>query len=238
VAPDPDPPSAPSHPSQTSPRTGPLSAGHLALGTPRSSSTRLLLVRHGETAWNRQGRYQGSADVPLNATGRRQAKALAAQLSAERIAAVYSSTLRRAYDTAVPIAAAHGLTVVRDPRLNEINQGLWEGLRPAEIMQRWAALHDQWEREPLAVRLPEGDTLEEVKARVLAALDDILSAWGGQTVCIVAHKVSLAIIKSYALGLPLLDALRVMPPNASIEAVVAVSPPLESLAADRDPTRG
>jgi broad specificity phosphatase PhoE len=175
--------------------------------------------------------------VPLNATGRRQAKALAAQLSAEPIAAVYSSTLRRAYDTAVPIAAAHGLTVVRDPRLNEINQGLWEGLRPAEIVQRWAALHDQWEREPLSVRLPQGETLEEVKARVLAALDDILFAWGGQAVCIVAHKVSLAIVKSYALGVPLLDALRIMPPNASIEAVVATAPPPESLSADRDPPR-
>jgi broad specificity phosphatase PhoE len=80
--------------------------------------------------------------------------------------------------------------------------------------------------------------LEEVSARVLAALGDILFAWGGQTVCIVAHKVSLAIVKSYALGLPLVDALRVMPPNASIEAVMAATTPLESLSADRDPTRG
>ena len=238
MAPEPDPASVPTHSRQFSPRTSSLDTQRSALSTQHSSGTRLLLVRHGETEWNRQGRYQGSVDVPLNATGRRQAKALAAQLSAEPIAAVYSSTLRRAYDTAVPIAAAHGLTVVRDPRLNEINQGLWEGLRPAEIVLRWAALHDQWEREPLTVRLPEGDTLEEVKARVLAALDDILFAWSGQTVCIVAHKVSLAIVKSYALGLPLVDALRVMPPNASIEAVVAVTPPLERLSADRDPTRG
>jgi broad specificity phosphatase PhoE len=177
-------------------------------------------VRHGETEWNRAGRYQGSADVLLNATGHRQAAALAAQLLAEPIAAVYSSTLRRAYDTAVPIAAAHGLTVVRDPRLNEINQGLWEGLRPAEIVLKWEALHAQWEREPLLVRLPEGETLEEVRARVLAAVGDIAFAWGGHTVCVVAHKVSLATIKSHALGLPLIEALRVMPPNASIEAVV------------------
>ena len=188
-------------------------------------SLRLLLVRHGETAWNVEGRYQGSADVPLNAVGERQALALAAQLRSEPIAAVYTSTLRRAYTTAEPIAAAHGLAVVRDPRLNEINQGEWEGLRPAEIVLRWADLHARWEREPLAVRLPGGETLEEVQARVLAALADVALAWAGRAVCVVAHKVSLAVIKSQALGISLLDALRVMPPNASIEAVTLDTPP-------------
>jgi broad specificity phosphatase PhoE len=183
------------------------------------------LVRHGETAWNVEGRYQGSADVPLNATGRRQARALAAQLRSEPIAAVYASTLRRAYATAEPIAAAHGLAVVRDPRLNEINQGEWEGLRPAEIVPRWADLHARWEREPLAVRLPGGETLDEVRARVLSALAAIALAWGGRTVCIVAHKVSLAVIKSQALGISLVDALRIVPPNASVEAVTLVTPP-------------
>jgi broad specificity phosphatase PhoE len=186
---------------------------------PAALSTCLLLVRHGETEWNRLGRYQGSVDVPLNADGHRQAAALAAQLQSEPIDAVYSSTLRRAYDTALPIAASHGLQVVRDPRLNEINQGQWEGLRPAEIVLHWAELHEQWEREPLAVRLPGGETLEEVRARVLAALADILLAWTGHTVCIVAHKVSLCTIKSYACDIPLAEALRVMPPNASIDRV-------------------
>jgi len=109
------------YPSRASPPVGP-------------HSLRLLLVRHGETVWNREGRYQGVIDVPLSPEGERQAAALAVQLRSEPLAAVYSSTLRRAYYTAVPIAAAHGLTVIRDPRLNEINQGQWEGLRPAEIV--------------------------------------------------------------------------------------------------------
>ena len=205
-----------------------------SLGTRHSLlATRLLLVRHGETEWNREGRYQGSVDVPLNPTGQRQAAALAAQLRAEPIAAVYSSTLQRAYDTAVPIAMAHGLAVVRDPRLNEINQGLWEGLRPADIVLRWPDLHAQWEQEPLAVRLPEGETLEDVRARVLAALDDILIAWTGHTVCVVAHKVSLSVVKSLALGIPLLEALRVMPPNASIHAVtIPATSPVDPLTLD------
>lgn len=186
---------------------------------------RLLLVRHGETAWNRAGRYQGQSDVPLNATGRRQAAALAAQLRSEPLAAVYASTLRRAYETAAPIAAAHGLAVVRDARLNEIHQGAWEGLRPAEIARRWATLHALWERDPFGVCPPAGETIEEVRARVLAAVADIARAWPGRTVCVVAHKASLAIIKSYALGLPLVEALRVMPPNASIDAVTLPGAP-------------
>jgi broad specificity phosphatase PhoE len=183
-------------------------------------TTRLLLVRHGETAWNRAGRYQGSADVPLNAAGERQAQVLATQLRSEPIAAVYSSGLRRALATAAPIAAAHGLAVVRDARLNEINQGLWEGLRLVDIVARWAKLHARWEREPLAVRPPGGETIDEVRARVLAAVDEITARCAGRTVCIVAHKVSLAVIKAEALGISLTAALAVMPPNASIEAVV------------------
>ena len=188
-------------------------------------SLRLLLVRHGETAWNAEGRYQGRADVPLNATGHAQARALAAQLRSEPIAAVYSSTLRRATATAEPIAAAHGLQVVRDPRLNEIDQGEWEGLRPEDIVPRWAELYARWEQEPLAVHPPGGESLDEVQARVLAALADIALAWAGQTVCVVAHKVSLSVIKSQALGISLADVLRVMPPNASIQAVELATPP-------------
>ena len=184
-----------------------------------SPCVRLLLVRHGETAWNRAGRYQGSADVPLNAAGKRQAQALAMQLRSEPIAAVYSSALQRALMTARPIAQALGLVVVRDARLNEIHQGQWEGLRPVEIVTRWAKLHEQWEREPLSVRPPGGETLDEVRTRVLIAVDEITAHWAGQTVCIVAHKVSLAVIKAEAHGISLTAALAVMPPNASIEAV-------------------
>jgi broad specificity phosphatase PhoE len=194
---------------------------------------RLLLVRHGETAWNRAGRYQGSADVPLNEIGEQQAQALAVQLRGEPIAAVYASGLRRALATAAPIATEHGLAVVRDVRLNEINQGQWEGLRPIEIVVQWASLHAQWEREPLTVRPPGGETLDEVRARVLAAVDEIAARWAGSTVCVVAHKVSLAVIKAEACDISLTAALAEMPPNASIEAVeLEVRPPSVARALD------
>ncbi len=100
----------------------------------RVAVTDIILCRHGETEWNREGRYQGKTDIPLNGRGREQARQLAASLRDEPIAAVYSSTLARAYETGVEIARLHGLEVKRDPRLDEINQGLWEGLRREEIV--------------------------------------------------------------------------------------------------------
>ncbi|MBX5492267.1 MAG: histidine phosphatase family protein [Chloroflexi bacterium] len=180
---------------------------------------RLLLIRHGETLWNREGRYQGRTDVPLSTEGKAQAMALAEVLRAEPIAAVYTSPLRRAYDTAACIAAVHGLHPWSDPRLMEIHQGEWEGLRPVEIERAWPELYRRWLTEPETVRLPGGETLGEVQARVLAAVTDIAARWAGRTICIVAHKVSLAVIRAAARGLPLRDVLAYMPPNASVEAV-------------------
>lgn len=185
---------------------------------------RLLLVRHGETLWNREGRYQGRTDVPLSETGVEQANALAEILRDEPIAAVCSSTLRRAWDTARPIAAAHSLTPLAEPRLMEIHQGAWEGLRPVEIQARWPDIYTRWLIEPGTVRLPGGETLPEVQTRVLAAVNDLAPAYAGQTVCIVAHKVSLAVIKAAALSLPLDEVLALMPPNATAEEVSWLTP--------------
>lgn len=185
-----------------------------------SAHVRLLLVRHGETLWNREGRYQGRSDVPLSERGQAQARALAAALRGEPIAAVYTSPLRRAYDTAAPIAAAHDLAPIVEPRLVEIHQGAWEGLRPAEIEQGWPALYARWLTAPTSVRLPGGETLGEVQARVLGALADLAAQWAGQTVCLVAHKVSLAVIKAVAQGTPLTEVLALMPPNAAAEPVL------------------
>ena len=181
--------------------------------------TEIILCRHGETEWNRQGRYQGKSDVALNERGREQARELAEALRQEPIAAVYSSTLARAYDTAVEIANVHGLKVTRDRRLDEIDQGLWEGLRRDEIVVAHPDLHERWLQFPLDLRLPEGETLEEVCQRVREALEDILQLHVGQTVCIVGHSVSMAVIKNELQGLSLVDALRSLPRNASWDRI-------------------
>jgi len=181
--------------------------------------TSIILCRHGETDWNTQGRYQGRTDVPLNARGREQARALAFRLSDERVDVVYSSTLERAYDTAVAIAQMHGLDVRRDPRLDEIDQGSWEGLRRDEIARRHPAELAAWEHHPIDLRLPGGETLEEVRLRVRSALDDMMLLHDGKVICLVAHSVSMAIVKHELQGLSLREALASLPANASWERI-------------------
>ena len=138
--------------------------------------TTLLLARHGETEWNRIGRWQGWADPPLNDTGRAQAHELAAQLQATPFDAVYSSVLRRAHETALVLAAPHSLAVVTDPDLREIDIGRWSGLTRAEIAERF----------PDGDR-PGGETREQHSVRVLAGVERIARAHPGERVLIVAH---------------------------------------------------
>jgi broad specificity phosphatase PhoE len=142
--------------------------------------TTLLLARHGETDWNHEGRWQGWADRPLNETGRGQARELAEQLRSTPFDAVYSSDLKRAHETAEIVARPHGVPVVVDPGLREIDIGSWSGLTRAEIDERF----------PDGTR-PDGETREQHAARVLAAVDRIARANVGRRVLIVTHGGTL-----------------------------------------------
>jgi broad specificity phosphatase PhoE len=138
--------------------------------------TTILLARHGETDWNREGRWQGWADPPLNDTGRKQARALAEELRGTPFDAVYASDLRRARETAEIVAAPHGVPVVVDPELREIDIGAWSGLTRAEIDERF----------PNGER-PDGETREQHFARVRAAVLRIARANAGRRVLVVTH---------------------------------------------------
>jgi len=181
--------------------------------------TALILCRHGRTTWNDEGRYQGQTDVPLNPVGWQQARFLAQTLRSESIGAIYSSDLSRAADTAAEIARFHALPVHRDPRLREIHQGRWEGLTVAQIRERDAELHSRWEADPLAVTLPGGESIDDVRRRALAAMCDIIRWHSGSLICLVTHKVVLTIMRCALTGDPLDQALRRLPPNASFEYV-------------------
>jgi len=146
--------------------------------------TILLLARHGETDWNRELRFQGHADPPLNEAGRRQALALAAAVVAEEPTGVYASDLRRARETAEIVASALGLTVVADRRLREIDVGSWEGRTRVEVDGA------DWDGESLAAH----------RARVLAALREIAVRHPGQRVLVVAHGGTLRRAQEAALG--------------------------------------
>ena len=136
----------------------------------------ILLARHGETDWNREGRWQGWADPPLNETGREQARALAEELRHTPFDAVYSSDLRRAHETAEIVAAPHRVAVVVDSGLREIDVGSWSGLTRAEITARF----------PDGKR-PDGETHEQQATRVRAAVTRIARTHPGGRVLVVGH---------------------------------------------------
>jgi broad specificity phosphatase PhoE len=164
---------------------------------------RVLLVRHAETAWNRERRYQGWTDTALSATGRAQAEAVARALASQPLAAVWSSPLRRASDTAAAIAAPAGLPVRVSEAFKEMRLGDWEGLTVAEARARFPAQHRDWLEHPHRASWPGAEPLDEVRRRVLAGLDDLRLAHEGQAVCLVTHGVSSRILILAALGLGL-----------------------------------
>ncbi|MCK6585261.1 MAG: histidine phosphatase family protein [Anaerolineales bacterium] len=175
--------------------------------------TQLCLVRHGQTDWNLEGRYQGQSDVPLNEKGRAQAKALAEQLKGQTFAAIFSSDLMRARDTAEAIANAFGLPVQIEPRLREINQGEWEGVLVEDIKARYAEIWSQRTMDPASVRPPGGETVSEVAERVYAALDDIARRYPRENVLVVSHGLSIATAICRDKGIPVGQAYTVIPDN-------------------------
>jgi len=166
-------------------------------------SLRLLLLRHGETAWNRERRFQGWTDTPLSEAGLAQAEAAARELKEHALAAVYASPLQRARDTAALIAAPHGLEVETDPDFKEVSFGQWEGLTVDEVRERDAALYEAWVETPHLVFPPEGESLAEARLRVLAGLERLRAGHPDAVVCLVAHGIPVRILILEALGLGL-----------------------------------
>ena len=164
---------------------------------------RMILARHGETAWNAAFRYQGQTNMPLIDAGRWQASALARRLAQEELHAIYASDLQRAWETAQVIAASrsHSLTVRAEPRLREMDFGDWEGLTYAEILERDSQNLTAWETDPVHNPPTGGETVAQVTARVQSAIGDISRAHQDQTVLLVAHGGPLRVLLCLALGL-------------------------------------
>lgn len=148
-------------------------------------ATRILLVRHGETDWNRDHRWQGQSDPPLNDVGRAQARALAERLATEPPRAIYSSDLGRARETAEIVGNAFGLSVALDPRLREVDVGEWEGLTMAEVERLYPEGAER--RREGATGWTTGEAYEAMGARVLEAVREIAAAHPGERVLVVTH---------------------------------------------------
>jgi probable phosphoglycerate mutase len=164
--------------------------------------TTFILVRHGQTEWNRVERFRGWADVPLNETGLEQARATGKRVAASwKPVAVYSSPLSRAVETAEAIASHFGLTVQAHPNLIDINYGQWQGLTPEEVKARWPDALATWYESPHQAQIPQGETLEELRTRVMAVVKELGARHAGQTIVIVGHTVINRIILLGILGL-------------------------------------
>jgi probable phosphoglycerate mutase len=149
--------------------------------------TRLLVIRHGETAWNTEARIQGHIDIPLNDKGRWQAERAAQALMDEEIHAIYSSDLQRAHHTAQAIAEAIDKPVVLDPSLRERHFGRLEGKTPDEVAAQWPQESQRWRSREPSYGPEGGETLEGFYARCTEAITRLAERHPGQTVAIVAH---------------------------------------------------
>jgi probable phosphoglycerate mutase len=182
--------------------------------------TELILIRHGETAWNAERRLQGHTDIGLNEAGERQAEALGRALAGEALDAVYASDLARASRTALHVAQHHDLAVQCDAGLRERCYGGFEGLRYGEIAQRHPAAYAAWQARDIDALPPAGErqaeSVRQFHARVLAALEAIAVRHAGQRIAVVAHGGVLECAYRAAMGLPL-DTPRDFPVlNASV----------------------
>lgn len=180
--------------------------------------TTLWLIRHGVTDWNREGRWQGQRDVPLNDEGRRQARQAAERLRDQPLEAIYTSDLSRARETAAVLSEATGAPLVEDPRLREIHLGAWEGLSFDDIRQSYGDRLDRFRARPHKERAPGGESVPDVQHRVLGALEEVVDRHPHGEVALVSHGLALAVIKTRLLGLPLQKVWDVEPANAEPEA--------------------
>lgn len=181
------------------------------------AEARLVLIRHGETEWNRAGRIQGyHADSALTDTGREQVRALALRLAREGIDALYSSDAGRTRDTAEPIAAATRLPVVFDTALRERNYGAFEGYSFSEIETAFAAEYATFRtRDPHYVP-PNGESAARFRDRILATLEAIAASANGRRVAVVTHGGVLGVMYRVAMNVPLEEKRSYVLANASL----------------------
>lgn len=182
--------------------------------------TRLYLIRHGETEWNKINRTQGCGnDLPLNDTGIVQAKSVARIFNNKKIDAVYSSDLKRAYETASEISNVTKLPVITTPGLREMNFGCWEGLTSSEINEKYSELHKIWSSNPGQANIPQAETLMMLQKRIIDTVDDIINQHRGKNIIIVSHGISIKILILTLLCMDMSTHSRIKLDNAGVSII-------------------
>lgn len=183
------------------------------------STTTIYLIRHGETDWNLQQRYQGQQDIPLNQTGFRQAQVAAENLDGVKFSALYSSDLIRAVQTANEVGKKVNLEIITHPALREINQGEWEGLFIKDVLATRGDEVRAVYQNPYSARKPGGESIAEVAERMYAYLDQLAMKHDQERIIVVSHGLAIATVLCKVRGYPLELAIRNIPENTAIEVV-------------------
>jgi len=179
---------------------------------------KLFLIRHGRTAWNREEVFRGTADVPLDDVGRKEAKFLARRLKEEALRVIYTSPLSRARETAEIIASECGTAVEVSEGLLDLDFGLWQGLSVEEVKGRFGDLYQRWMEAPHEVSFPGGEDLEAVRERAMGMVEDLKGRHRGEVVALVTHRVVLKVLICSLLGLGLDAFWRVAQGTAALNA--------------------
>jgi probable phosphoglycerate mutase len=182
--------------------------------------TELILIRHGETTWNFEMRFQGQQNSPLTAVGTAQAEAVAAYLRADKPTALYSSDLLRTLQTAQPIALATGLTIIQEPALRERNLGIFEGLTRQEAELHHAPHYARYLARELDYVIPSGESLAQLNQRSTEIMQKLALRHPGERVAIVSHGALLTSFLRQIITLPHQLPSHSPVPNGSISRIL------------------
>lgn len=185
---------------------------------------KLYLIRHGESAWNVKQLYTGQTDVPLSERGELQAERVAEKFAELDVDAIYASPLKRAHDTARPLARQKKMSFQPDSRLAEIHHGAWEGSTAAVIREQYADEYHAWRTQPQRVKMPDGESLDDVSERVSSFLQDIRKGHSEGNILIVTHDAVLRVLVLHALEMGLEFFWRWRFDNASVSVLEHVAP--------------
>jgi broad specificity phosphatase PhoE len=163
--------------------------------------THIYLVRHGQTAWNKEEVFRGRADVPLNEAGLREAMLAAEYFRGMEVQAIYSSPLSRAWQTAQKIGEVVRREITPLDGINDMRFGTWEGQSLRDVQQHDSERYTQWREAPHLVHIPGGESLDEVRVRAMAALEEVVRSHAGMSVILVSHRVINKVLICGILGL-------------------------------------
>ena len=165
--------------------------------------TEIIIIRHGETEWNKTGCFQGHSDVPLSAEGRAQAAMLGENLAVDHVDMIYASDLTRAMETAAPLAQRFGLEVISDPQLRELNFGAWEGRNFNDVNAENPNAMKNFYTDPEQADIPESEPFPEFQRRIAGRVREIVAQERGKRIVIVSHGASIRILLADLLSMPI-----------------------------------